>query len=367
MNVRPDDIDDARRLVSAKELVAEASTHLTTEVAMTLPFHVLVPFKTALKRFFSAAPWEAEDDRALSDLVTPHLDDGWWEHDLGDGLRMAHGITDGRYALWVSGGEPSGEHSVFDRAFSGPVIPQQTPHPRKVKFSVGGSPAPGNWYRRGEDIDDERVVTLMEAPDVSDVMVAGDFVTVGLDRKASWEDRLEEVLGNVTDLFWDGAATAAPTLTREELIGEGRGVTVAAARPEDLHLLDPDDPVQREMLIAAFDQADARARRAAVATLGVATEDSVAVAAILTGFHDASLLVRRTAIDSAADREDQQFRALFHEALFDRDSWIRWKAVRSIADLGTEPSIDVLVLAAVDEDFRVRFEAEAALRGHRGR
>ena len=74
-------------------------------------------------------------------------------------------------------------------------------------------------------------------------------------------------------------------------------------------------------------------------------------------------MVSRTAVDAAADLEDDEYRPLFEEAIDDEDPWTRWKAVRSLADLGAEPSRERLVFAALDDDFRVRFEAIAALRG----
>jgi len=73
----------ARAAVAEHELVGIASDHLTNEVAIHLPFEVLVAFKNALKRFFTAQPWTEADADRLSDLVTPHLEAGWWEHELG--------------------------------------------------------------------------------------------------------------------------------------------------------------------------------------------------------------------------------------------------------------------------------------------
>ncbi|MEK7252412.1 MAG: HEAT repeat domain-containing protein [Actinomycetota bacterium] len=354
-------IREPRSEVAANDLVAVASAHLTTEVAVRLPFEVLVAFKNALKRFFSAQPWNEEDAKALSRLVTPHLDQGWWEHDLGRGLTLTHGVRDGRYVLAVTGGSDS-TASLFDRVFAGPVIPEPTPHPRKVKFNVGGEPAPGVWHRRGEDIEDSRVNTLMEDLDVTDVMVAGDFVTVGLMASASWEDRLDAVLTRVTELFWTGGQSHTPVRTREELLDEAGHLTVVVPRPEDLHLMNPDRPEYRNTLIAALDADDARRRRAAVVTLALSSDSAVTRAALITGYRDNSRIVRRAAIDAAADLADDAYRPLFEEALFDSDSWIRWRAVRAIAEIGVTPSRDVLALAAADEDFRVRFEAAAAFR-----
>lgn len=355
-----DSFDASRAAVADEGLVAVASEHLTAEVAVHLPFDVLGSFKGALKRFFSREPWNEEDARALSDLVSPHLDDGWWEHDLGAGLRLKHGVVDGAYRIEVTGSRDT-KPSIFDRVFSGPVIPEQTPHPRKVMFHVGGDPAPGVWHRRGEEVEDNRVAALMKDPDITDVMVAGDFVTVGLGREAKWEDRLDEVLAQVTELFWSGRAASAPVRTRDELLDEAGRLRPRPARTEHLHLMDPNADAEREILVAALGSEDARRRRAAVVTLALSGDSAVATAAVVTGYSDASRIVRRAAVDAAGDLEDGAYRALFEKALFDEDPWIRWRAVRAIGDIGPEPSRDQLVLAAVDEDFRVRFEAASTL------
>ena len=354
----------ARAAVAEHDLVGLASNHLTTEVAVHLPFEVLVAFKSALKRFFSARPWNDEDAAKLSDIVTPHLAVGWWEHDLGHGLMLAHGIRDGRYRIAVIGSSTR-RATVFDRAFDGPVIPEQTPHPRKVKFNVGGAAAPGVWHRRGEEIDDPRVATLMEDLDVTDVMVAGDFVTVGLQRAAAWEDRLDEVLATVTELFWSGAGSTEPARTREELLDEAGHLASGPARAEDLHLMDPDHPDHRTLLVEALGSDDPRRRRAAVVTLALSGEVEVAKAALVTGYRDRSRIVRRAAVDAAADVESEDYRPLFEQALDDDDAWTRWRAVRAIAEIGIGPSRDRLVLSAADEDFRVRFEAAATFRRER--
>jgi len=351
----------ARAGVAEHDLVGVASGFLTTEVAIHLPFEVLVAFKSALKRFFSAHPWTAEDADRLSKMVTPHLETGWWEHDLGHGLHLSHGVRDGEYLISVAGAGTRNA-SAFDRVFAGPVVPEQTPHPRKVKFDVGGTPAPGVWYRRGEEIDDARVATLMEDLDVTDVMVAGDFVTVGLQRAAHWEDRLNDLLARVTELFWVGADAAVSGRSREDLLEEAGRLSSATTRAEDLHLMDPDAPDQRVILVEAFGSDDARRRRAAVVTLALSGEPEVARAALVTGYRDASRLVRRAAVDAAADLDGEGYRPLFEQALGDDDAWIRWRAVRAIADIGVGTSRDEIALAAADEDFRVRFEAAAAFR-----
>jgi hypothetical protein len=361
MTTPPDDLDATRAAVTARELVVTASGYLTGDVAMSLPFEALGPFKTLLLRFFSSAAWNDDDAAALSDLVTPHLESGWWEHDLGGGITLSHGIAEGTYRLLVSGGGTAAP-SIFDRVFDGVVVPEATPHPRKVKFVTGGSPAPGVWYRRSDPDPpaDERVKRLFAEPDVTDVMVAGDFVTVGIGAKWSWERRLEPLLALVTELFAAGDARAAPARTRDELLAEASAA--AADRPEDLHLLDPEDPDHRRRLAAALDDVDPRVRRIAVAVLAESSDHRQRFDAVVRGATDDSRLVRRTAVDAAADLGDEGMRGVFEARLSDSDGWIRWKAVRSLGELGAGISRAALEALADDGDFQVRFEVARVLR-----
>jgi len=358
MDTKPKDLDDARRLVAANELVADASGHLTVEIAINLPFDALVAFKNHLKRFFSGAPWTEDDAARLSELVLKHAPpEGWWEHSLGHGLTMAHGFRDGTYHLWVAGGEGA-TTSLFDRVFDGPVRPEATPHPRKVKFHTGGDPAPGIWYRRGDDIDDDRVAALLSDEDVSDVMVAGDFVTVGLEKSASWEERLDELLATVTEQFYvDGSTSTPPALTRDEMVGEG----LRTAAPEELHLLDPDEPTHRERLTQALGDPSAEVRRVALATLAQSKDAGYVAAVLETAFSDRHRIVRRMAVDAAADLATEAVRPLFESALADDDSWIRWKAIRGLREIGVGRSAGSVARLADDEDFQVRLEAATAL------
>ncbi len=360
----PADFDDARRRVAAEGLVAAASDHLTTEVAMRLEFHELVAFKNLLKRFFSAQPWHDEDAARLSGLVAPLLEPGsWWEHDLGAGITLAHGLRDGRYVLWVAGAGDPAAPSLFDRVFSGPVVPEATPHPRKVKFNLGGSAAPGVWYRRGDEIGDERVSELLADDDVTDVMVAGDFVTVGLERGVSWEDRLDDVLAKVTALFYqpDAAASHEPARTRDELVAEGKA-TPTRPRAEALHLLDPDVPDHRRRLESAAADPDPRIRRVALVTIAQSSDAELAGRQLRAGYEDEARIVRRAVIDAAADRANPALRDLFRAALADADAWTRWKAVRALGELGAEPGDGIAALAD-DPDFQVRMEVASVLKG----
>jgi len=362
---RPDDLDASRAAVVAMELVVTASGYLTTDVAMSLPFDALGPFKTSLKRFFSPMPWAVDDADALSAIVTPHVATGWWEHDLGSGLTLAHGIRAGRYELWLAGGSET-RPSIFDRVFDGTVVPEPTPHPRKVKFSTGGVPAPGRWYRRTDPSapDDARVKRLFGEPDVTDVMIAGDFVTIGIGGRSSWEQRLEPLLALVTELFGatEPQSSAAPERTRDELLHEAGGLSPQASL-EELHLLDPDDRAGRDALMAALDSDDPRIRRVAVAILVESNDAATRLEAVGRGRGDGSLLVRRTAVDAAADTEDERLRSVFEAALEDADAWTRWKAVRAIAELGIGPSEAAVAALSDDLDFQVRFEVATVLRG----
>lgn len=363
MNEPPDDLDAARRAVAADGATAEASGHLTAEVAVRLPFESLGPFKNLLKRFFSDLPWgEAEDD-ALSDLVSTHVADGWWEHELGNGSRLGHGIRGGRYVLWVTGSSEAAGAGLFDRVFGGPVAPEPTPHPKKVKFNIGGPPAPGIWYRHGDEIDDPRVARLLDDREVADVMVAGDFVTVGLVRQASWERRLDDLLDLVTMLFWDPSRgeSAEPARTRDELVAAGPAGP-EPSRVEELHLLDPDRPEHRTALEAAAAGDDPRLRRVAVVTLAQSRQRGYVADALRAGYTDPSRLVRRAAVDAAVDTGREDLRPLLERALGDDDAWIRWKAVRGLRDLGIAASRSLVAALAEDDDFQVRFEVAAALR-----
>ncbi len=350
---------DGRGAVATRGLTADAVAHLTTEVAMQLPFEDLALFKALLKKFFSSEPWRPTDADSLSRLVSASLDAGWWEHQLDDDLILRHGIMDGRYEIFVTGAD-SPASGLFDRVFSGPVVPEATPHPSKIRFTIGGTAAPGVWFRRGDDIDDSRVAELMGDEDITDVMVAGDFVTVGLSRSASWEDRLDEVLDRVTTLFYDPTVppSTASSLTRDELVGEGLRIRSL----EDLHLLDPDDEGHRAHLTAALRDPSAETRRLALATLAQSSDEGFAAATLADAYVDTHRIVRRMAIDGAADLGTERVRELLEQGLADDDAWVRWKAIRGLRELGVAPSMSAVRPLVNDDDFQVRFEAAAAAR-----
>ena len=358
MQPAPTDLHEARRRIAAAELVAVASNHLTVDLYSALEFSDLVAIKNLLKKFFSAQPWGDEDADRLDMLLRRNVAEaeGWFEHDLGAGLTLQHGFDDdGTYRLWATGGSDD-EASIFDRVFSGPVQPEATPNPRHVRFVIGGTPAPGVWFRRGDELTDNRVSGLLDDPDITDVLVAGDFVAIGLRRAAMWKDRLDDLVERVTDLFWspERVVSALDGPTRDELVS---GQTAGA-----LHLLDPDDPTSRITLEAALASDDARQRRMAVATLAQSGDEGFALATLRAGYADPSRIVRRTVVDVAVDLETEDARSLLEQALADEDDWIRWKAVKGISELGLSTSAAAVGALADDPDFQVRFEVAATLR-----
>ena len=72
-------------------------------------------------------------------------------------------------------------------------------------------------------------------------------------------------------------------------------------------------------------------------------------------------MVRRSVIDVVVGAGHQALRPLLEQALDDSDAWVRWKALRGIAALGTEASRGVVETRTADPDFRVRLEAARIL------
>ena len=53
-----------------------------------------------------------------------------------------------------------------------------------------------------DDLSDERVAQLLGDDDITDVLIAGDFVAIGLRRAAMWQTRLDDLVTTVERLFW---------------------------------------------------------------------------------------------------------------------------------------------------------------------
>ncbi len=368
--------DEARRLVVERGLAGAAFGHLT-EAVMGLPFEALGPVKTLLKRFLSAGPWSEADDDALALAVG--AGDGWWERDLDAGVPLRFGWAGGRFQVSLGPRSPAGEPvAALDASFDGPVVPEATPNPRTIRFGFSHpvQDGPSRWYESAAAAgDDPRVSRLFADFDrVANVLVGPDFVAVGLRRPDDWEPLLAPVLAVVTEEFadpddesgrpapsagggpaWLGGAGPAPTM------GDGRRLTRLEQAWQELGSLRPAVPTDLATLLAAAGGADPAHRQVAANLLREA-EPATALEQWARLVVDPVRAVRRAAVDAMVDAGRPELRPLLEDALGDADAWVRWKALRGLAELGPAPSRAAIVAHADDPDFRVRLEAAAALR-----
>ena len=371
------DQDAARRLVVERNLAAPAFGHLT-EAFMALPFDALGPVKTLLKRFLSTGPWGPEDEEALAAAVGEG--EGWWARDLDADLTLEFGWDGGRFRVALRSTAPTRPATTTDplgATFDGPVVPEATPNPRSIRFGFGHPihDGPSRWYESAAAArDDPPVARLFDEFDrVTNVLVGPDFVAVGLRRPGDWEELLAPVLAVVTEEFSDpeergrgGARPASsggpPWLAAQPpLTGEARRLTRLEQAWRDLGALKPADPADLPAVLAAAADPDQSRRQVAANLLreadpGVAKEHWSRLAV------DAVRAVRRATVDALVDAGRDELRPLLEAALGDADAWVRWKALRGLAELGPAPSRDVIATKADDPDFRVRLEAAAALR-----
>lgn len=377
-------LDAARRLVVERGLVRAAFDHLTGALK-GLPFESLGPTKKLLMRFFSAEPWGRAEDDALADAVGPG--DGTWRRALDAELTLEYGWEAGRFTVRVAstGGaaiEPAGASRAADdllaASFDGPVVPEATPNPRTIRFQVGPiHDGPSRWYESAERARDDPAAARLfdEFPEVDNVLVGPDFVAVGLRRPGHWERLLVPVLNVVAEEFSSpgGDPDAGPPRVMGGPAGAGAvgsaqsGDTAGRRRSRleqawrELRSLRPGDPADLEKVRAASRSDDAARRQVAASLLregdaGVAAAEWARLAA------DPVRSVRRAAVDAVVDVGRADLRPLLEEALDDADAWVRWKALRGLAELGPEPSREAIAAHADDPDFRVRLEAAAALR-----
>ncbi|MGI8809331.1 MAG: HEAT repeat domain-containing protein [Acidimicrobiales bacterium] len=373
--------DAARRLVVERGLVAAAFGHLT-EAFMALPFESLGPVKTLLKRFLSTGPWSAENDESLATAVGPGQ--GWWERDLDRDLSVAFGWDcDGRFRVEVAGRSAVAEAPVapvpnpLDATFDGPVVPEATPNPRTIRFGFGHPvhEGPSRWYESAASAaDDAPVARLFDRFDqVANVLVGPDFVAVGLRRPVDWEALLAPILAVVIEEFANpalesdrpsptGAAGGPPWLAGQPLSGsDDRRLTRLERAWRELGGLRPAEPADLDRVLAAAADGDQTHRQVAAYLLKEADPGTARDrwAGLL---RDPVRAVRRAAVDAMVDAGCDELRPLLESALDDSDAWVRWKALRGLAELGPEGSRQAIAEKAGDPDFRVRLEAAAALR-----
>jgi hypothetical protein len=265
--------------------------------------------------------------------------------------------------------------------FDGPVVPEATPNPRTIRFGFGHPihDGPSRWFdsaAAATDTDDARVARLFGDFDrVANVLVGPDFVAVGLRRADDWELLLAPVLAVVTEEFADpeeepatpsGAATGPPWSAggrTAPAAGEGRRLTRLEQAWRDLGSLRPADAADDlAEVVAAATAADPFRRQVAANLLGEA-DPGTAVAQWSRLVADPARGVRRATVDAMVDAGRDELRPLLEAALGDTDAWVRWKALRGLAELGPAPSRAAISAKADDPDFRVRLEAAAALRG----
>ncbi|HEX2064372.1 MAG TPA: HEAT repeat domain-containing protein, partial [Acidimicrobiales bacterium] len=120
-------------------------------------------------------------------------------------------------------------------------------------------------------------------------------------------------------------------------------------------------PEELDRLLAAARGPDAAFRQVAANRMAEAPPE-VAHPEWARLLDDPSRMVRRSVVDTAVDAGREQLRPLLERALSDTDAWVRWKALRGLADLGAARSDVAIRPLTNDPDFRVRLEAHAALR-----
>ena len=390
------DLDGARGLVVERGLVRAAFDHLTVDAFLALPFESLAPTKALLKRFFSTDAWGPGDDEALAAAVGPGV--GTWRHDLDPDVTLDFGWADGRFGVRVSAatapaaarpGQDQPAPGPLDGTFDGPVVPEATPNPRSIRFQVGLIPAgpglpPRRWYESaGAAADDPAAARLFaEFEEVANVLVGADFVAVGVHRAADWERLLRPVLDVVTDEFTDPTSDARPDTGPPRVMGgpAGAGVVGGASRPAnpvphagrrvsrleqawiDLGSLHPGTRADHLAPVRAAATGDDPYRRQVAANLLGEADPEVAAHDWARLVVDPVRSVRRAAVDAMVDAGWPPLRPLLESALADPDAWVRWKALRGLAELGVATSRDAVSALVDDPDFRVRLEVAAALR-----
>jgi HEAT repeat protein/scaffold Nfu/NifU family protein len=335
--------------------------------------------KGLLKRYFSDAPWTAEDADELAARVGPG--EGWWRHELDGGIGFAFGWRDGAFRLEVERTEPGNAtpHPVtateLDDAFDSAIVPEATPNPRTIRFVTGRiHDGASQWYESAAGVDDSRVARVFDAfDDVANVLVGPDFVAVGIRRPERWEQLLGPMLRLLEGEFPAEPATEANT-TGPAPGTAGPAETAAptgASTPardrafdrawRDLRALRLERPDDVERLLTAASSGDVPSRQAAARVL-LDADPQVALTAWNALVADPSRTVRRATVDAMVDAARPELRPLLERALDDHDAWTRWKALRGLVDLGIEPSREAAARRVTDTDFRVRLEAVRALR-----
>jgi hypothetical protein len=347
--------------VAARELTPIAVQHLVRDALGRVDLDRLAPTKGLLKRFFSTEAWGPADDDALAALIGPGQ--GWWTHRLDDNLTLEFGWRDGLFHLDVVPA-PLG-------ALDAAVVPEATPNPRTLRFVTGPiHDGPSRWYASVDASDDPRATHIFNVSHaVENVLVGPDFVAVGLTRPDDWPGLLTPITHIVETEFASGPVSsrdAEPTYKASESSNRQRDPSRHAHHStlerawRNLGRLHPDRPDDLQKIVGALSSPDAADRQVA-ARLLIDADPTIADNAWNALLDDPSRSVRRATVDAIVDAQRNELRPLLERALTDHDSWIRWKALRGLAELGIAPSRHAVTPLTNDSDFRVRLEATTAL------
>jgi hypothetical protein len=263
------------------------------------------------------------------------------------------------------------ENHDLAETFDGAVVPEATPSPRTIRFTTPPlHTGPSRVYDRAaaSGADDPRVARLFGAfDDVTNVLVGPDFIAVTVARPRSWPRLLGPVLQVLTEEFTGTGApkgSATPTRSSAHAGSQDRDARATPRRLErawsDLGALRADRPEHLARVLAAANDAEPARRQVAAALLADAPPET-AIRAWASLLGDSSRAVRRSVVDALAGTGRQELRPLLEDALDDIDAWIRWKALRGIAELGPTPSRAAIEARTADPDFRVRLEATQVL------
>jgi hypothetical protein len=377
------ELDAARAQVVEHDLTAQAVGQLT-DVVSGLSLETLAPVKRLLKRFFSTEAWTDHDDEALAEAIGPTVSRG--HHELEPGLALVWGCEDDRFRLRVESDTPDAPLADDDSAndnrdlaqtFDGVVVPEATPSPRTIRFAtppLHAGPSRAYDSAAGTRDNDPHVARLFAAfDDITHVLVGPDFVAVTIARPNRWPTLLGPMLRVITEEFTsaDAADTPEPaSSTRTAARTDPQESDARAPRRlerawNELGALRADRPDQLERVLTAASDAEPARRQVAAALLADAPPE-IAKRAWEGLLGDPSRAVRRSVVDALAATGREDLRPRLEEALDDVDAWIRWKALRGIAELGPAPSRAAVEARVADEDFRVRLEATRVLTGGSG-
>lgn len=272
----------------------------------------------------------------------------------------------------MAGDDNATEDHDLAETFDGVVVPEVTPSPRTIRFATPPlHTGPSRVYDRAaaSGADDPRVARLFRAfDDITNVLVGPDFVAVTVARADRWSKLLGPMLRILTEAFTgpgvrEGSApsplpaTSAHTGAQDQDVRAPRRLERAWS---ELGALRADRPDQLERVLAAANDAAPVRRQVAAALLADAPPET-AIRAWEGLLGDSSRAVRRSVVDALAGTGRQELRPLLEAALDDIDAWIRWKALRGIAELGPAPSRAAVEARKADPDFRVHLEATQLL------